>query len=133
MIVAIVVVAAIGGVVPAKKQRRENRLIGAQRRQPSPVSADNRTFSKIFVPFHAMTLSWLRGDTMTIPANDNKPRLMTPKEAAAATTMSRVLLARMSKENRFPQPVQIGLKRIAYVRAEVDAWIETAIGARATA
>ncbi len=70
---------------------------------------------------------------MTIPANDNKPRLMTPKEAAAATTMSRVLLARMSKENRFPLPVQIGLKRIAYVRAEVDAWIETAIGARATA
>jgi hypothetical protein len=31
MSVAIVVVAAIGGVVPAKKQRRENRLIGAQR------------------------------------------------------------------------------------------------------
>ena len=70
---------------------------------------------------------------MTIPANDNKPRLMTPKEAAAATTMSRVLLARMSKENRFPQPVQIGIKRIAYVRAEVEAWIETAIGARVAA
>ncbi len=65
------------------------------------------------------------------PDNDNKPRLMTPKEAAAATTMSRVLLARMSKENRFPQPVQIGLKRIAYVRAEVDAWIEAAIVSRA--
>jgi len=31
MNVAIVVVAAIGGVVPAKKQCRENRLIGAKR------------------------------------------------------------------------------------------------------
>lgn len=60
----------------------------------------------------------------------DKPRLMSPKEAASATTMSRVLLARMSKENRFPQPVQIGIKRIAYVRAEVEAWIEERISKR---
>ncbi|UXT96545.1 helix-turn-helix transcriptional regulator [Agrobacterium tumefaciens] len=70
---------------------------------------------------------------MTIPANDNKPRLMSPKEAAAATTLSRVLLAHMSKENRFPQPLQLTKKRIAYVRAEVEAWIDAAVGARVSA
>jgi len=34
MSVAIVVVAAFGGVVPAKTQRRQSRLIGAPRQQP---------------------------------------------------------------------------------------------------
>jgi len=64
-------------------------------------------------------------------ANDNKPRLMSPKEAAEATTMSRVLLAMMAKERKFPAPVKIGVKRIAYVRAEVEAWIDARIGERA--
>lgn len=58
---------------------------------------------------------------------------MSPKEAAEATTMSRVLLARMAKENRFPQPVQIGVKRIAFVRSEVTDWVQGKIDARASA
>lgn len=65
--------------------------------------------------------------------NDNKPRLMSPKEASAATTMSRVLLTLMSKEGRFPAPVLVGERRQAYVRAEVEAWIDSKIAARATA
>lgn len=64
-------------------------------------------------------------------ANDNTPRLMSPKEAAAATTMSRVLLTLMSKEGRFPVPVLVGERRQAYVRAEVEAWIDSKIAARA--
>lgn len=66
-------------------------------------------------------------------ANDNKPRLMSPKEASAATTMSRVLLTLMSKEGRFPAPVLVGERRQAYVRAEVEAWIDSKIAARAAA
>lgn len=66
-------------------------------------------------------------------ANDNVPRLMAPKEAAAATTLSRVLLALMAKEGRFPAPVRIGEKRIAYVRTEVEAWIDAQISMRASA
>ncbi len=65
------------------------------------------------------------------PDNDNRPRLMSPKEAAEATTMSRVLLSLMAKEGRFPSPVPIGLKRVAYVRSEVEAWIDERIAARA--
>lgn len=64
-------------------------------------------------------------------ANDNyKPRLMAPKEAAEMTTMSRVLIAMMSREGKFPQPVALGTRRVAYVRAEVEAWIEGKINAR---
>nr|WP_269456186.1 AlpA family phage regulatory protein [Rhizobium quercicola] len=55
---------------------------------------------------------------------------MAPKEASAATTLSRVLLALMAKEGRFPAPVQISEKRLAYVRAEVEAWIDAQISKR---
>lgn len=64
--------------------------------------------------------------------NDNTPRLMSPKEAAEATTMSRVLLSMMAKEGKFPKPVQIGVKRQAYVRAEVHSWIDSRISNRST-
>lgn len=57
-------------------------------------------------------------------------RLMSPNEAAFATTMSKTLLRQMSLENAFPQPLQIGVKRIAYVRAEVEGWIDARIAAR---
>lgn len=67
---------------------------------------------------------------MKIAANDNRPRLMSPKEAAEATTMSRVLLAMMAKEGKFPLPVRIGEKRQAYVRDEVELWIDARIAAR---
>ncbi len=61
---------------------------------------------------------------------ETKTRLMSPKEASQATTISRTLLAAMAKEGQFPKPVQIGIKRIAYVRAEVEAWINERIAAR---
>lgn len=60
-------------------------------------------------------------------------RLMSPNEAQEATTMSRVLLRLMADEGQFPQPVKIGERRIAYVRAEVDAWIDERINSRAAA
>lgn len=58
------------------------------------------------------------------------PRLMAPKDAAAATSLSRTLLTLMAAEGQFPQPVQLGERRIAYVRAEVEAWIDQRIAAR---
>lgn len=62
--------------------------------------------------------------------NDNRPRLMTPAEAAIATTFSRAMLSIMASDGRFPQPVEIGERRIAYVRAEVESWIDGRIAAR---
>lgn len=56
--------------------------------------------------------------------------LMAPKEAASATSLSRVLLSLMAAEGQFPKPVRLGERRIAYVRAEVEAWIADRIAAR---
>ncbi|WP_324134066.1 helix-turn-helix transcriptional regulator [Bosea sp. (in: a-proteobacteria)] len=67
---------------------------------------------------------------MTPSANDNAPRLMAPKDAALATSLSRTLLALMADAGEFPAPVRLGERRVAYVRAEVDAWIDQRIGSR---
>lgn len=67
-------------------------------------------------------------------ANDNeKPRLMSPKEAAAATSLSRSLISLMAEEGQFPSPVPLGVRRIAFVRAEVEAWIDGRIASRQVA
>jgi prophage regulatory protein len=66
-------------------------------------------------------------------ANDNLPVLMSPKEAARETSLSRQLLTLMSREGQFPLPVQLGERRQAYVRAEVIGWVQSRIAARARA
>jgi prophage regulatory protein len=58
---------------------------------------------------------------------------MAPKDAAAATSLSRTLLTLMAADGLFPQPVRLGERRTAYVRAEVEAWIDNRIAARAAA
>lgn len=70
---------------------------------------------------------------MTNTETTHVSRLMSPNEASFATTMSKTLLRSMSLEGAFPQPLVIGQKRIAYVRAEVEAFIDTRIASRALA
>jgi prophage regulatory protein len=70
---------------------------------------------------------------MTSTENTMTSRLVSPNEAAFMTTMSKTLLRQMSLEGQFPSPLQIGVKRIAYVRAEVEAFIDGRIAARALA
>jgi prophage regulatory protein len=66
-------------------------------------------------------------------ANDNRPRLVAPKEAAIMTSLSRPLLSLMAAEGKFPKPVQPGERRVAYLRCEVGAFIDERIAARAAA
>ncbi|MBN7759979.1 AlpA family phage regulatory protein [Nitratireductor aquibiodomus] len=56
---------------------------------------------------------------------------MSPKEAAAHVCLSRPLLTLMAAEGQFPKPVRLTERRIAFVRAEVQAWIDGRIAARA--
>lgn len=63
--------------------------------------------------------------------NDNLPRLITPKDAATATSLSRPLLTLLAAEGQFPKPIQLTERRIAFVRSEVEAWIDARIAARA--
>lgn len=65
--------------------------------------------------------------------NDNGPRLVAPKDAALMTSLSRPMLSLLAAAGQFPKPVQLGERRVAYVRAEVEAWIDSRIERRAVA
>ena len=67
-------------------------------------------------------------------ANDNTPsRLVSLNDAARMTSLSRTMVNRYRQEGRFPQAVPMGERRIAFVRAEVDAWIDEKIAGRVAA
>jgi predicted DNA-binding transcriptional regulator AlpA len=42
-------------------------------------------------------------------------------------------LRRMAKDGQFPQPLQLGLRRVAWRVADIQAWINSRKGARAYA
>ncbi|MBP1848484.1 prophage regulatory protein [Rhizobium petrolearium] len=65
------------------------------------------------------------------PANDNTPALISLNDACRLTSMSRTMLNRYRAEGRFPVAVELGERRVAFVRAEVAAWINAKIEARA--
>ena len=64
------------------------------------------------------------------PANDNQPRLMSMKDTTATTSMSRTLISALVESGDFPPPIRLGARRWAFVRAEVDDWIDRRIAAR---
>lgn len=66
-------------------------------------------------------------------ANDNSPTLISLNEACRITSMSRTMLNRYRAEGRFPVAVELGKRRVAFVRAEVTAWIQKKIAARVAA
>lgn len=63
-------------------------------------------------------------------ANDNLPRLVSLNDVAKMTSLSRTMVNRYRAEGRFPAPVIMGERRIAFVRAEVEAWIDAKIASR---
>ncbi len=66
-------------------------------------------------------------------ANDySSPRLVSLNEAARMTSLSRTMVNRYRSEGRFPQCVPMGERRIAFVRAEVEKWIDHKIACRGT-
>ena len=58
------------------------------------------------------------------------PNLVSLNEACRMTSLSRTAINRYRGEGRFPQPVPIGDRRIAFVRAEVVSWITDRIADR---
>lgn len=63
------------------------------------------------------------------PANDNFA-LISINDACKLTSMSRTMLNRYRAEGRFPVAVELGKRRLAFVRVEVLAWIQAKISAR---
>lgn len=64
-------------------------------------------------------------------ANDNAPLLISLNDACKMTSMSRTMLNRYRAEGRFPVAVELGDRRVAFVRSEVTAWVHAKIAARA--
>lgn len=68
-----------------------------------------------------------------VPDNDNFPVLVSLNDACRMTSMSRSMLNRYRSEGRFPLAVELGDRRVAFVRAEVLEWVQAKIGARVAA
>ena len=56
--------------------------------------------------------------------------LVALREVCAMTSLSRTAINQRRASGAFPKPVPLGEKRIAFVRAEVEAWIADRIAAR---
>ncbi len=50
-------------------------------------------------------------------------RLLSPKSVCERTSLSRSSLDRLVAEGKFPAPIRITERRLAYRGAEVDAWL----------
>ncbi|SDN84123.1 AlpA family transcriptional regulator [Ensifer sp. YR511] len=58
------------------------------------------------------------------------PILIPMKEVCALTSLSRTMINRLRVAGRFPDAVELGEHRVAFVRSEVLAWIEERIAGR---
>lgn len=64
------------------------------------------------------------------PSNDNLPPIISIKTAAAMTSLSRPAINSLRAAGQFPAAVQLGERRIGFVRAEVIDWINGRIAER---
>ncbi len=64
-----------------------------------------------------------------MPANANYP-LISLNDVCAMTSLSRTAINIKRQRGEFPASVSLGEKRVAFVRAEVMAWISSRIAAR---
>jgi predicted DNA-binding transcriptional regulator AlpA len=53
----------------------------------------------------------------------NPSGLLTPEEAASIMSISRAKLTALSRDRRFPQPIQISAKEKAYWAVEIEEWV----------
>jgi prophage regulatory protein len=63
------------------------------------------------------------------PQND-QPRLVSIKSVCAMTSMSRTMINALRSDGAFPVAVELGPRRIGFVRDEVEEWITARIAAR---
>lgn len=61
---------------------------------------------------------------------ETKPRFMRSQELSEAIPYSQNHVRRLEAAGLFPKRIQIGANRVAWNRAEVEAWINARVGAR---
>ncbi|EAW4529943.1 TPA: helix-turn-helix transcriptional regulator, partial [Salmonella enterica] len=59
----------------------------------------------------------------------NQPctRLIRLSEVMNKTGFGKAWIYRLISQNRFPQPVKIGIRAIAFIESEIDEWIQLTI------
>lgn len=67
---------------------------------------------------------------MSPKTSADQPRLVSIKTVVAMTSMSRTMINALRSDGAFPVAVELGPRRIAFVREEVEAWIDQRISAR---
>lgn len=60
----------------------------------------------------------------------DQPRLVSIKSVCAMTSMSRTMVNALRSDGAFPVAVELGPRRISFVREEIEAWIDARINAR---
>lgn len=58
--------------------------------------------------------------------------LISIRDVCQLTSLSRTAINMRRAQGRFPAPVRLGDKRVAFVRAEVEQWIKDRIAERAS-
>lgn len=56
--------------------------------------------------------------------------MLTTKQVCALTTLSRITIWRYESAGMFPARVQLGPKRVAWRKSEVEAWLESRLPAK---
>lgn len=58
------------------------------------------------------------------------PSLLSMKDVARITTLSRTQIDNLRKAGKFPEPVPLGERRFAFAADEVAAWVQARMNSR---
>lgn len=59
--------------------------------------------------------------------NQSCTRLIRLSEVMNKTGFGKAWIYRLISQNRFPQPIKIGIRAIAFIESEIDEWIQLTI------
>lgn len=96
----------------------------------NPVHALQATTEAAFNPVPAEPDSPPANGRKARTATSPAPTLLSMKQASAMTTLSVSSIKRMMAAGTFPKPVRLGESRIAFVDAELHAWVRARIAER---
>ena len=61
---------------------------------------------------------------ITTPTHQDPPRLLRMNEVMARTGKSRAGIYVAIREGRFPRPIRLGARSVAFLESEINTWIE---------
>jgi prophage regulatory protein len=66
----------------------------------------------------------------TVTPRDTTPRLITLNDVVKLVSLSRAMVNKLRAQGKFPRSVSLGDRRVAFVRQEVQDWIDERISRR---